>query len=452
MKLLLKRENVWILAISLIYILINAELIYLGFPWLNFLPVVLFVIVFAFFSLDTLMFILIFFVPLSISLSKQSGGLGVHIYLPTEPILIEIMFLFFIKVIYEGKFDKRILKHPVTLAIIFYLIWTFITCFTSEIPIVSFKSFTARTWFIVVFYLVASQLFRKFKNIRKYNWLYISSLIIVICYFIIRLNAHGLGNKNAANWVVSPFYNDHTAYAAAISMLLPFVTGMVFVRRKSSLMFKLFCIFLFVFFICALVLSYTRAAWLSLAVACIFLISMLLKIKLKFLFLALLILTGIFFAFRAEILISLERNKQDSSKYLSKHIASATNISSDASNRERINRWKCAIRMFKERPFFGFGPNTYQFMYAPYQKKEDETIISTNTGLLGNAHSEYLGPLSESGIIGALSFILIVIATTTTASRIFSRKAKESTINGAYFNYRIDYLLYSRAFKRFSRY
>ena len=32
----------------------------------------------------------------------------------------------------------------------------------------------------------------------------------------------------------------------------------------------------------------------------------------------------------------------------------------------------------------------------------------------GNAHSEYLGPLSESGLFGMLSFIAIVIATLIT--------------------------------------
>ena len=54
------------------------------------------------------------------------------------------------------------------------------------------------------------------------------------------------------------------------------------------------------------------------------------------------------------------------------------------------------------------------FQYAPFQLFKDRTIISTNRGNLGNAHSEYLGPLAESGLIGLLiiiSLILIVIYT-----------------------------------------
>jgi len=64
--------------------------------------------------------------------------------------------------------------------------------------------------------------------------------------------------------------------------------------------------------------------------------------------------------------------------------------------------------MFLERPFVGFGPGTYAFEYAPFQDPENLTIISTNFGDLGNAHSEYLGTLSETGAIGLFLFIMII--------------------------------------------
>ncbi|MGB0271741.1 MAG: hypothetical protein ACPGAJ_07490, partial [Schleiferiaceae bacterium] len=51
----------------------------------------------------------------------------------------------------------------------------------------------------------------------------------------------------------------------------------------------------------------------------------------------------------------------------------------------------------------------YMFLYAPYQKPSEKTIISTNGGNRGNAHSEYLGPLAESGTFGLLTFLGIII-------------------------------------------
>jgi O-antigen ligase len=85
-----------------------------------------------------------------------------------------------------------------------------------------------------------------------------------------------------------------------------------------------------------------------------------------------------------------------------------SNISSDASNLERINRWQSALRLFEDKPVFGWGPGTYQFVYAPYQRSKEKTIISTNLGDKGNAHSEYLGPLAEEGLPGSLFVILLV--------------------------------------------
>ena len=47
-------------------------------------------------------------------------------------------------------------------------------------------------------------------------------------------------------------------------------------------------------------------------------------------------------------------------------------------------------------------------------------MISTNFGDRGNAHSEYIGPLSESGILGFISFALIVIFSLLTGFRVYN--------------------------------
>ena len=64
--------------------------------------------------------------------------------------------------------------------------------------------------------------------------------------------------------------------------------------------------------------------------------------------------------------------------------------------------------MFEERPLTGFGPGTYAFEYARFQEPENLTIISTNFGTGGNAHSEYLGPLAETGLPGMLIIFVLV--------------------------------------------
>jgi O-antigen ligase len=130
------------------------------------------------------------------------------------------------------------------------------------------------------------------------------------------------------------------------------------------------------------VLSYTRAAWVSLAGAAALLAALELRIPLRSL-----VVTGLIgavgvWAARDALVISLERNRQDSSDNLAEHVESISNVSSDASNLERLNRWSCALALFEER-----------------------TIISTNNADGGNAHSEYLGPLAEQGVLGALFMV-----------------------------------------------
>ena len=90
------------------------------------------------------------------------------------------------------------------------------------------------------------------------------------------------------------------------------------------------------------------------------------------------------------------------------HLRSISNVQTDVSNRERINRWKCAMRMFADQPIFGFGPGTYQFCYGKYQIRAEMTRISTFSGNKGHAHSEYLNVLSESGAPGLLIFSLLI--------------------------------------------
>jgi O-antigen ligase len=125
-----------------------------------------------------------------------------------------------------------------------------------------------------------------------------------------------------------------------------------------------------------------------------------------------------------KLLMKLEKNRQDSSSNLTEHVQSISNISSDASNLERLNRWSSAIRMFGDKPLFGFGPGTYMFQYAPYQKADEKTIISTNSGDAGNAHSEYIGPLAEQGLLGLVSFFIIFLTCVYTSLKLFYKLPK----------------------------
>lgn len=410
---------------SLLFIAINLALIAIDVYYFAFLPVLLLFVFAALFSLDKVLLTLVFLTPLSIQLSYIIPDIPVNLSLPTEPLLAGILFLFICKLLLDGKFDKKVLLHPVSIAIYINLFWIFLTSITSTMPIVSLKFFLSRLWFVVGAYFLLTQVFEDQKNINRFLWLYSLSLVLVILYTNIRLSAYGLNNQHASNWVVKPFFNDHTSYGA---MLVMFIFPLVyFLLKKRDHLFALVSVYFVVaIFIAGIVLSYTRAAWLSLFASIGLWIIIKLKIKIRTVFILGVTVIVAFFALQTTIFQRLENNETESSGKFSEHIESIANITTDASNLERINRWKCALRMFKEKPFWGWGPGTYMFQYAPFQLSRERSFISTNFGDLGNAHSEYLGPLSESGIFGMLSFMLIIFLAYRTSYRVYHQtKSKD---------------------------
>jgi len=387
---------------------------------INALPALLAVFLLVIFSFDKLIYLVVFFAPLSLPLSEVMPGLSFDMFLPTEPVLFGVLILFLLKIIHERNFDRDILTHPVSMAIYINLIWILLTSVTSTMPVVSIKFLLARIWFVVCLYLLTAKIFKGGRKMEQYVWLYIIAFLVVIFYATYRHWGYGLWDKQAAHYVVSPFYNDHTSYGAAIAMYLPFAMLFAFSKQYSKKIRNAALIVLGILFM-AFILSYSRAAWLSIIAALVVWVIIKLKIRFQPIFITAIIVIALVFSFQQQIVMHLERNSDESSSNLTEHFSSISNISSDASNLERLNRWGCAIRMFKEKPVFGFGPGTYMFQYAPFQLKKERTIISTNAGDRGNAHSEYLGPLSESGVLGLVTFLIILITVLYTGIHAYAR-------------------------------
>ena len=382
------------------------------------LPIALFTVLFFIFSFDKILFVIACTTPLALDMTNNYFEAGISV--PTEMLLLATMLVFFIKLLFEHKFDRKITTHPIAIAIIINLIWISVTCCTSVRPVVSFKFLIARLWFVIPMFFVMTQLVKNPKNISRFLWCYIVPLIIVCLYTLARHATYGFSQRSG-NWVVSPFYNDHTAYGAALALFIPLSLHLSFSKQYSRKQ-RFISLMVAGFLMVSMILSYCRAAWVSLLIGFVAWGIIVIRIKARYLLLVAAILTGIFFTFQHQIIYSLEKNQDDSSSDFSQHLRSITNISSDASNVERLNRWNCAIRMFHEKPIFGWGPGTYQFEYGAFQKYSELSTASTNHGDIGNAHSEYLGPLSESGLLGSLSFLSIVLLTIYYGIKVYRRQ------------------------------
>ncbi len=417
MDTLSRYDKLLVYAGALLFIGLNAFLMLREFFWLPLLALVPVVLYYAFFSFSKLFFAVVFLTPLSVELTRFFTGIQFDVSIPTEPLILVILFIAVTGWIHRGARNSSILYHPVSLAILFYLVWLLITSMVSTMPMVSIKFFMVRLWFIGTFFFVAIRIFRNPRNISLFIWCYTAALALVAIYTIYNHAGHGLISQHDAHWAVRPFYNDHTAYGAALAFFIPPMFYFAF-RRNSTLAMRRTAGFLLLLLLFALVFSYSRAAWVSVAAAVGVWIVMKMRLSLSTVVTVTLLSAVMVFMLRQEIVMEMERNTQDSSADFREHIRSITNITSDASNLERINRWDAALGMFKEKPLFGWGPGTYMFNYAPFQYSYNRTIISTNLADGGDAHSEYLGPLSEMGVPGLLSLLAIVFFIMLTGFRL----------------------------------
>jgi putative inorganic carbon (HCO3(-)) transporter len=398
--------------------LVFAFLIWDDQAYLSLFPIGLLAIYFALFQTEKLFIAIAFFTPLSINIEEFNSSFG--LFLPSEPLLFGLMLWLSALQLHKPFMPKHLWKQPILFSVGVFITWIFISSITSTNPVVSFKFLLAKLWFIVPVLFYGIHFFQKEKNRVTFIWLFIISTCIVIIYTLIHHSMYAFGEKES-HWVMSPFFKDHTIYGAIVALNVPLVFGL-YLYKKHTPLIQAVLILMIALVLVGLYFSYTRAAWLS-VFGCIFIAGLIYyKVNWKPLAgVAAIVLLVVFFKWDS-IQMELARNKQDhTTESFDERLQSATNISTDASNLERINRWSCAIAMFEKKPIFGYGPGTYAFEYAPFQEPENLTIISTNFGDMGNAHSEYLGALAEMGFVGLLCFLGIVASIFYTIITVYHR-------------------------------
>ena len=356
-----------------------------------------------------LLYFLAFTTPLSVHLIDERYS-TVNLSIPTEPIIILLFIGVLLKLI-----SSRTLKFPEVSVMLSVLIiadfgWLLVTAITSTMPLISAKYVLMKSWYLVVFYFLLSRYFQHESMAKKFIWLFTISIVLLAAYTLF-MHSQGGFSRSYAYTAMRPFLPDHGMYAACVSFVVPvlFVFALHGSWLKYGLWLRVVCVLLFLFLVVAVALSFTRASWVSLVAALG--VYALLRMKIRFHYLVLIALVGggYLASNMDNLLTGLSRNKKESDDNIENHLQSVGNVSSDPSNLERFNRWSSASRMWEEKPVVGWGPGTYTFQYGQFQLPHEMTIISTNAGTLGGIHSEYLRPLAESGLPGAVLFVSIVV-------------------------------------------
>ncbi len=117
----------------------------------------------------------------------------------------------------------------------------------------------------------------------------------------------------------------------------------------------------------------------------------------------------------------LERNRQDSSTDFIEHVQSIYNISSDASNLERINRWQAGIRMFQDRPWMGWDQVPISFFMPLFNAVKRRRLSVRISEIWVTLTANILALWPSRGLPGLLTISFVVVIGVYTALKVRKR-------------------------------
>ncbi len=271
-------------------------------------------------------------------------------------------------------------------SILFFILVCFLAILSCSFLEQSFKSFVTKTleWFIIFFIVV------EFLNQRKYIWLAVG--VFLFSSFAVSLDAilqfYFLGRDiffayplEEAKRATASFH-----YANSLAAFLLFVSvlsfSLIFHKQKQRLIF--FIIFLTSMW--SFGLSFSRAGWIAIVVSFLWALFYLKKKWIGYTLLAL----GIFVA----------------SFYLLASTGLEQEFRMDLENISktwdwRVMLWKESWTMIADKPFFGHGLNMFMTIFQQYRSNH---YLSPSY-----AHNCYLQMAAEIGIVGLITFLLLLM-------------------------------------------
>jgi O-antigen ligase len=372
------------------------------------LPALVLVILFTILDYKALYFILLFMLPCSIEYYFPNG---LATDLPTEPLMVGLMMvtlalLFFRKT----HLPKGFLSNPLVLLLLIHLFWIFICALNSDMPVFSFKVFLAKIWYFVPFTLLTAIVMRQASDVKRMFWCIFIPLTILV---IISVARHGLIYGFSfldINKSVTPYFRNHVNYAAMMSIFFPFILWATTWYKRGSFTRNVLVISVLIFIV-AVYLSYTRTAMLAILGMIPFYYIVKWRVtKVAVAGFIIFATIGLGWMFYDNHYLRFAPTYEDTIYHddFSSHLTS-TFEGKDVSSMERVYRWVAAVRMSRERPYFGVGSGNFYNYYKSYTVTDFETYISDNEER-STVHNYYLLMLVEQGWPGLIIFLLLTFA------------------------------------------
>lgn len=379
----------------------KTEMYYIGL-----LPFAILLVLLGVNNFKSLYYLLLFTIPFSIEYSFTPS---LATDLPDEPLMIGLMFVSFVYLFQNPKsLPRAYLTHPLFLLLLLHLFWTLITSFTSVTPLVSFKIFFSKVWYVTTFVVLSAVVLKTQEDVKRAFWCIYVPLTILIIQVIIRHALVGFSFDDI-NKPMPPFFRNHVNYAAIVALFIPFI-WMARGWYKPSFTKKLLTASI-VLYVVAIYLSYTRTCYLALLLIPPFVWILKNRLIKPALLAAFVLLMGMvsFLMYENKFMdFAPEFEQTTMHDEFGDHLSS-TFEGKDVSSMERVYRWIAIAQMWKDKPIFGFGAGNFYPNYMSYTILSFETYVSDNEER-STAHNYFLLLLAEQGVPGVLFFILLTAA------------------------------------------
>lgn len=348
---------------------------------------------------EQLYWLLLIVLPLSTEYNF-TPSLGLD--LPDEPILIILSVTVLASLLYQPISFRFIFASPIFRWIIAVFIWMLISLWNASNQWLALKFILAKIWYILPLVLLTAFIHQRSSNFRKTALYICIPMLLVVVQALIRHAFYGF-EFVAIKKTMGPFFRNHVNYSAMLVCLIPLGLLIHYFtqppRTKKLIKIGLGIAFLGLFF------AYSRGAWLALIVG------IMAYWFIKKNILGKTILVGIVTVCVAFVVLinnnrfmrfAPEHDQTIFHENFSEHLNATIGLK-DISNAERIHRWVAGVRMVAEKPWTGFGANSFYNNYQPYTAAPFKTWVSNNPEH-STVHNYFLLIAIEQGIPALVLF------------------------------------------------
>ena len=284
--------------------------------------------------------------------------------------------LLYLSNIKSKKIDIK--KNPFFLPFILFILWTSFTLKNCVNPYPGILKIFIWIFFFIYFYSLTNSISENSEIII------LMRAFVLFSFFVSIYGIFQTFGIDFVNWTFkkSPLSTLGRRNFAAeyLVMIFPYLYTLILISKNKE---KFIYIFISIFLFTHLILTFTRASWISFFFSSLFFLFSLKKFKLK-----LKKLQATFLLFI--ILIS--------------PVFSQVKKFEKGSVKTRLLIWKTTLRISKDHLLTGIGPGNFEIVYPLYASKYKDSILPPDVNIK-NVHNDYLEVMVETGIIGLSIFL-----------------------------------------------